>query len=863
METLDLLRARRSSAWSRVKLLDNDKMSYSVEGKPTLDIGRMTLEYCLTSPVIDREGDLILPDAPDWTDHKRNPLTLFNHKLDQPFGKSEDTTGRYTVERRGDRWYGKSYLFQNDPFAEEVYRLAEKGALNGASIGFLPAKPPFGASTVKHMNGYDYTVIESCKVFEWSAVYIPMNQDALLVAAEVVRKGLGNKPLSDRAMAMFSPYVPEVPVWSNGWTAKGAGWEESAHPRGDDGKFISGSDISAAAGDKNKEAELRKRVTDPKQIQRLNVALTTEPNKSKDDYGEKHNKLEGDKLGQGSTGDVYRVGNTAVKKASKAESQVYKEMSNVDGIAHGVTHGDQIVTPYFKNIVSIDTIKDKDRKGMAPIIAKAYPTLVNALTHLSEAGFDYNDDLQVGFDEKRNPNIFDFSITAKTSPEEATRENLDRFSSYLKTFGCDKLADNVSTVSMVRFAMGDLDNSLMEDDEEYKVAAKLSKQLDGKEAKYFYYSNNARTIPNAAQTEQYKGIKIIASDKPLTDKFMKDWEISPVIHKNGQSSEKSFAPTQRSNPFAHKFSGIIKMYDEKSEVEQPVDPIAANVEGEAPSTPLGAQFIAGVHEIAMTAAKFYTDNVSQLEPELVGEFTKLEKIIMGAVASMAQMFNSRYQDLPPLDGADWIDPDQDGDIDLTEDPELNPDAEEDKAMAEDAIGEESADGEVGEVEVDGEESEADIAVDDESIAEEDDGEDEEDKPKFGKAFVDSAKSKLKVLLDSWVAKQKALKEAAKKIEHPDAIHAVKAASHFLRTIAGDPREDKAMRSRAKKLRSDLVNTLPKVKSKAMVVIPVAPSVPDIDLDKIANHFNSTKKALEVNAAALEEKLAKLLQLTGK
>ena len=1327
MDTTDLLRARQSGPWSRVKLLDDGKMSYSMEGPPSLDIGRMTLEYCLTSPVIDREGDLILPDAPDWTDHERNPLTLFNHKLDQPFGKSQDTTGRYTVERRGDRWYGKSYLFQNDPFAEEVYRLAEKGALNGASIGFLPAKPPFGQSSVKKMNGYDYTVIERCKVFEWSAVYIPMNQDALLVAAEVVRKGLGNKPLSSRAMAMFSPYVAEAPVWANGWRAKGPGWEESAHPRGDDGQFISGGDISAAAGDKDKEAELRKRVTDPKQIQRLNVALTTEPNKSSGDFGDKYNKLEGDKLGQGSTGDVYRVGNTAVKKASKAESQVYKEMSNVDGIAHGVTHGDQIVTPYFKNIISIDAIKDKDRKGMAPIIAKAYPTLVNALTHLSEVGYDYNDDLQVGFDEKRNPNIFDFSITAKTGPVEATRENLDRLSSYLKTFGCEKLANNVSTVSIIRSAMGDLDNTLMEDDEEYKFAAKLASQLDGKEAKYFYYSSNGRTIPNAAQTEQVKGIKVIASDKPLSSKFMTDWEITPVIHKYGngeksfrrgttkaagwsesdhpraedgkfgsggkadksdaiyehadkpdkhlevsgplddengkfngenirtyekiqkakeikekaqnlidssplhgeletidesiadlkeelagikddladakaeveqwhtdredgnevdpedlesfekrrdalalsratlegklseananydkkeaeisalskgahmagkfivssmddretlndssskevkalgkafdklakvpspenlaavraaavaawgavkgkedegiveavkrmatgsrakgfvgkaagwnesdhpraedgkfgsgggsngatdkkqssiltdekkmsslsgapggasvevspdedgkgsmiyfsdsdkkqrlysgaiyvrddgdglkmkiesldirpdaqgqgigkkivediianakangieeisvgarradgmngyyswarygfdcpipfdkvlplpksldgsktvqdlmktkegrdwwkengtsvrmylnpQKGEKSLAPSALSNKPAHRLNGKQKMYDEKpDETMPPVDPIEAKADDSSPATPLGAQLIAGAHEIAMGLAKFYTDNVAQLEPELIQEFSKLEKTIMGSIAAMAQMFNGRYGDLPPLDGADWIDPDMDGDIDLTEDPVLNPDAEEDKAMAE-GIQEDVVDGE--DVTVD-----ADDATEDEVDATEDDEveeEEEEVKPRFKKSFEEAAKRSLKALLEGWQAKQKALKDAAKRIEHPDAVVAVKAAAQFLRTMAGDPREDKVLRGRAKKLRSDLLNALPKVKAKA--VVEIAPVTLDIDLDKIADHFNSARKAMEVDAQAIEEKINKLFQLTGR
>jgi phage head maturation protease len=748
METMDLLRARRSSPWSRVKLLDDDKMSYSVEGKPSLDIGRMTLEYCLTSPVIDREGDLILPDAPDWADHKRNPLTLFNHKLDQPFGKSEDPAGRYTVERRGDRWYGKSYLFQNDPFAEEVYRLAEKGALNGASIGFLPAKPPFGASTVKHMNGYDYTVIERCKVFEWSAVYIPMNQDALLVAAEVVRKGLGNKPLSERAMAMFSPYVPEPTAWSNGWTpeTKAAGWVTMGAKAGEDGKKNGGTPVYI---DDNGEIEKGPSKLIGKKPSELKDSKKESDKKDSSKEDEKTESKKDSKVDYGFPEPTKRDSFPNINPGNK------KRISKLVGI----------------QLEKINELRDAD--GLPPVSEKDLVLKIH--------------------------NIDD--IKPSQSGEDYVNESSKELAKHIGRLGGSERDDDYAPVWI---------------DEDMNI-------LDGNHRHASRKISGIGTIPT-------------------------------VMIKSGN---KSFAPTTRHNTFAHKFSGIIKMYDEKSEIEQPVDPVAANVEGDAPTTPLGAQFIAGVHEIAMTAAKFYTDNVSQLEPELVGEFTKLEKIIMGAVASMAQMFNSRYEDLPPLDGADWIDPDGDGDIDVTDDPELNPDAEEDKAMAEEAIGEDVKDGEdVTEDGPDATEDKVDATADDEV-------EEDEDKPKFGKGFIESTKSRLKVLLDNWTAKQKALKEAAKKIEHPDAIVAVKAASQFLRTIAGDPREDKAMRGRAKKLRADLVATLPKVKAKATVVIPVAPDAVDIDIEKIANHFKATTKALEIDSAAIQEKLAKLLQLTGK
>lgn len=260
---------------ARVKLMNDGTMRYS-QGvqRPSLDIGRMTLKYCLTSPVLDRERDVVLADAPDWSDHKKNPITLFNHKLDKPFGVSRDPEGNYTVERVGDKWYGTSWLHQNDPFAEEVFFMAEQGALNAASLGFLAACPPHGESVTKSKDGYDYTVIKKCKIFEWSAVYIGMNQEALLVAAEMVHKGMRGKKLSDRALEMFLPYVSEKRVWENGHRFEPqTKFVSSLHPRDDHGVFIPQGSIAAAAGDEKQAQALRSRTTNHTQLAALNAAI--------------------------------------------------------------------------------------------------------------------------------------------------------------------------------------------------------------------------------------------------------------------------------------------------------------------------------------------------------------------------------------------------------------------------------------------------------------------------------------------------------------------------------------------------------------------------------------------------------------
>lgn len=51
------------------------------------------------------------------------------------------------------------------------------------------------------------------------------------------------------------------------------GWDESQHPRGDDGRFINKGEISQAASNPAKAAELRSKVTDPKERSKLDAAI--------------------------------------------------------------------------------------------------------------------------------------------------------------------------------------------------------------------------------------------------------------------------------------------------------------------------------------------------------------------------------------------------------------------------------------------------------------------------------------------------------------------------------------------------------------------------------------------------------------
>lgn len=235
-------------------------------------------------------------------------------------------------------------------------------------------------------------------------------------------------------------------------------------------------------------------------------------------------------IGKGSSGEVRSSGGEVWKAATRDEAKVYQQLSGVDGISPSREENGQIVTPHYKNIISVDDVPRERRKSMGPIVAKSYGRLVNAITALSEAGYDYNDPLQVGYDAGRTAHLFDFSAANKVPREEAIDANLQRLSAFLGEFGAERQAKAVSHVNQVFRAMQDPDNPFMESEPETADAKRVLAALDGKPAKFLYYSGNARTIPDVAQSESRDGIVTIASAEPLSDEFMQQWEIKPVVH---------------------------------------------------------------------------------------------------------------------------------------------------------------------------------------------------------------------------------------------------------------------------------------------------------------------------------------------
>jgi len=107
-----------------------------IDGELTLKDG--VLEGWLTTPVIDRYNEVVLPQGAVLDNFKKNPVMLWRHNGEEPIGIWEDLEvtekgikGRGRFAARPEGWEGVW-------FPDKVKALVQQGVVKGISIGFFP-----------------------------------------------------------------------------------------------------------------------------------------------------------------------------------------------------------------------------------------------------------------------------------------------------------------------------------------------------------------------------------------------------------------------------------------------------------------------------------------------------------------------------------------------------------------------------------------------------------------------------------------------------------------------------------------------------------------------------------------------------
>lgn len=165
--------------------MNNTKIK-SVENSIELGDGDRSFTCVMTSKVIDRDGDMLLPGGMDSKDFEKNPILFFNHSWGaMPVGT---VTG---IKRQGDRIIARCQMAErpeSHPDGEEweadtILSLIKQGVIKGVSVGFEPidGRKPTDDEIKSH--GDDLTwVFTKWKLLELSIAPLPCNQDALVLA---------------------------------------------------------------------------------------------------------------------------------------------------------------------------------------------------------------------------------------------------------------------------------------------------------------------------------------------------------------------------------------------------------------------------------------------------------------------------------------------------------------------------------------------------------------------------------------------------------------------------------------------------------------------------------------------------------
>lgn len=165
--------------------MQHKNLSFEME----LAEGERSFVAKITSQVIDRDKEVLLPQGMDASDFEKNPVVFFNHEhRGVPVGRV------VSLKRMPDHWLAKVVLAKRPAghvgewMPDTLLSLIQQGVVRGVSVGFEPVESRPPTKRDKELFGEEVRrVYSKWKLMELSIAPLPANQDALIVA---VSKGL-------------------------------------------------------------------------------------------------------------------------------------------------------------------------------------------------------------------------------------------------------------------------------------------------------------------------------------------------------------------------------------------------------------------------------------------------------------------------------------------------------------------------------------------------------------------------------------------------------------------------------------------------------------------------------------------------
>jgi len=170
--------------------------------------GKRKFTAVISTDVVDRDKDVLIPEGCVTKDYELNPVILWNHDSDlPPVGKAT------SIKREKGKLIASAELAEGTELADTLYKLMEQGILRGVSVGFdvrsggerKPSKQD------KEMYGPDVErVFNKWDLIEFSLVTLPANQEAMIMSVGKCLKA-GTITKSGITAVFGDTFIAEIP----------------------------------------------------------------------------------------------------------------------------------------------------------------------------------------------------------------------------------------------------------------------------------------------------------------------------------------------------------------------------------------------------------------------------------------------------------------------------------------------------------------------------------------------------------------------------------------------------------------------------------------------------------------------------
>jgi hypothetical protein len=172
---------------------ESRSLAIEIPGQPYVDRKEMSARAVISTPTIDRVGDILVPLGCQISNYVNNPVVLWAHGLEGigvPIATSCDPNGNLAVAISQNDVQATCWFSQKSLEAAQIFELIDEGIVRATSVRETPIK-----THVQHDPRVgDVLIVDEWDLEEWSWCAVGVNPDA--VAKTLHRNRLGGQPIT-------------------------------------------------------------------------------------------------------------------------------------------------------------------------------------------------------------------------------------------------------------------------------------------------------------------------------------------------------------------------------------------------------------------------------------------------------------------------------------------------------------------------------------------------------------------------------------------------------------------------------------------------------------------------------------------